>query len=312
MSSYFDNKNELFMEPKTTQYGSNFVMTNVTKPTKTKILNIDTRFRDSFSSPAVANYNIALPERIMEVKSMRVASVELPISYYNISNTLGNNSFRLTVGTTSRTFIIPDGQYTPTTLIAAMNNLLAGTAFSSIIFGQVPSPVGVTGNFTITNNDPTNTCTINFCSSIDQTGTLDTKNYMFKLGWILGFRDVIYTISASGGKITATSPLYLYGPRYLYLAIDDFQNNNSHSFITTSNTSELKQNILGKIMMNPANPFGTLYSANLINGGLLTDKRIYTNRINLQRMNVQLIDEIGRPINLNGEDFSFTLELEWE
>lgn len=300
------------MEPKTTQYGSNFVMTNVTKPTKTKILNIDTRFRDSFSSPAVANYNIALPERIMEVKSMRVASVELPISYYNISNTLGNNSFRLTVGTTSRTFIIPDGQYTPTTLVTAMNNLLAGTAFSSIIFAQVQSPVGVTGNFTITNNDQTNSCTINFCSSIDQTGTLDTKNYMFKLGWILGFRDVIYTIPVSGGKITATSPLYLYGPRYLYLAIDDFQNNNSHSFITTSNTSELKQNVLGKIMMNPANPFGTLYSANLINGGLLTDKRIYTNRINLQRMNVQLIDEIGRPVNLNGEDFSFTLELEWE
>jgi len=312
MSSYFDNKNELFMEPKTTQYGSNFVMTNVTKPTKTKMVNIDTRFRDSFSSPAVANYNIALPERIMEVKSMRVASVELPISYFNISSTLGNNSFRLTVGTTSRTLIIPDGQYTPTTLVTAMNNLLGNTDFTGIIeFGQVITTTGITGHFTVTNKDQTNSCTINFCSSIDQTGTLDTKNYMFKLGWILGFRDVIYTIPVSG-KITATSPLYLYGPRYLYLAIDDFQNNNSHSFITTSNTSELKQNILGKIVMNPANPFGTLYSANLINGGLLTDKRIYTNRINLQRMNVQLIDEIGRPINLNGEDFSFTLELEWE
>ena len=45
MSQYFD-KNNLFLEPKVKQYGSHMVMSNVNKPTKTKYVNVDTKFSD--------------------------------------------------------------------------------------------------------------------------------------------------------------------------------------------------------------------------------------------------------------------------
>ena len=56
------NKNQLFMEPKTKQYGSHMVMTNVQKNSKTKYINIDTQFRDEYNYMKTSNYNITLPE----------------------------------------------------------------------------------------------------------------------------------------------------------------------------------------------------------------------------------------------------------
>ena len=48
MSNYFDNKDN-FLEPNVTQYGSHMVMTNVHKSSKTKYINIDTRFSDEYN-----------------------------------------------------------------------------------------------------------------------------------------------------------------------------------------------------------------------------------------------------------------------
>ena len=96
MSQYFD-KSELFLEPKVKQYGSHMVMSNVHKPTKTKYVNIDTKFSDDYNSTcSVANYNITLPERINDIKSITVTNLELPMSFYNISSVLGNNCFKIT------------------------------------------------------------------------------------------------------------------------------------------------------------------------------------------------------------------------
>lgn len=142
MSQYFD-KNNLFLEPKVKQYGSHMVMSNVNKPTKTKYVNVDTKFSDEYNNFMVANYNITLPERINDVKSLTVANMELPMSFYNISSALGNNSFQITnleVVTTLPyltqlstgsinsnnqfvdTIVIPDGYYTIVELKTTINS----------------------------------------------------------------------------------------------------------------------------------------------------------------------------------------------
>jgi len=144
MSQYFD-KNNLFLEPKVKQYGSHMVMSNVNKPTRTKYVNVDTKFSDEYNNFMVANYNITLPERINDVKSLTVANMELPMSFYNISSALGNNSFQITnleVVTTAPyllqlntgsinsnnqfvdTIVIPDGYYTITELKTTINSLI--------------------------------------------------------------------------------------------------------------------------------------------------------------------------------------------
>ena len=120
MSDCF-NRNDIFMQPKTEQYGSHMIMTNVHKPDKTKYINVDTRFREdyasrdpyplskcsegvcgetqtpnpSFNYTAEVNHNIYIPERINEVKSMKVKSVELPCTFYNVSSAIGNYSLKI-------------------------------------------------------------------------------------------------------------------------------------------------------------------------------------------------------------------------
>lgn len=296
MSLYLvDNTNT---SPHTTQYGSHFVMTDVHKPTKTKILNIDTRFCDSFdTSTQVANYNVTLPERISEIKSMRVTNIEIPISYYNISQNNGNNTFTMTIGESIYTINLEDGNYDATTLVDEINKQVPSNTEFSLL-----SSINQFQTVAITN---TNTSNILFNFNVG------TSSLPFNLGWILGFRNSCYNLPPDN-TLKATSPLSLDGPRYLYLAVDTFQNDNPHSFISTLKTSELKQSILGRISMDPQHyPFGSVYPANIINGTMLTDKRIYTSKVNIQRMNVQLINEIGIPLDINQVDFSFSLELEY-
>jgi len=72
---YFDNK-ELFAGPKVSQYGSHMVMTNVTKTPKMKYVNIDTKFRDEYNTDFTTDYNISLPERITDVRSISVVNME--------------------------------------------------------------------------------------------------------------------------------------------------------------------------------------------------------------------------------------------
>ena len=52
--------------------------------------------------------------------------------------------------------------------------------------------------------------------------------------------------------------------------------------------------------------------ANLSNGLLVTDIRSYTGKVDIQKLNVQLVNEFGNVIDLNGDDFSFCLKIEHE
>ena len=54
--------------------------------------------------------------------------------------------------------------------------------------------------------------------------------------------------------------------------------------------------------------YGAILPATYYNGLLTTDTRSYTGKIDLQKFNVQLLNESGIPMMLNGHDFSFCLE----
>ena len=138
MSKYFDDK-DLFVGPKVEQYGSHMVVTNVQKETKVKYLNVDTIFRDDYSTGSLIDYNISFPEILTNVKSISVTDMEVPITYYIISEVLQNNAFKITDALGNVTIIVlPDGDYTKTNdtdfgrdLIIKMNELLtnAGLPF---------------------------------------------------------------------------------------------------------------------------------------------------------------------------------------
>ena len=114
MSKYFDNKSA-FLEPLVSEYGSSIVMTNVTKQKKTRYLNIDTRFSDEYSRlkdyNAPEKHTITLPERVNDVISIKVSQIEIPMSFFNVSNSLGNNHFVVRNNSSNTIIKVPDGYY---------------------------------------------------------------------------------------------------------------------------------------------------------------------------------------------------------
>ena len=306
MSNYFDKK-DLFMEPNITQHGSHMVMTNVYKPTKKKYTNIDSRFRDDYEFSNIANYIVSLPERINEVRSISVKNIEIPKTFYNISNDLGNNAFRVIMLNLTKTVVLPDGQYDETMLSNTLNAIFQGLGdpFNGIQF----SILNKFSTFAVTNG---HSVVIDF--SINSSGESNTDILRFKCGWLLGFIYPIYVLSPALTSITGPSFVDLNGPRYLYLIADEYSGKgNQQSMTCLLKNSSLSKNILARITMdNNAHPFGTILNANLSNGLLLSDTRDYNGKIDIQRMNIQLVNEVGNYMNLNGQDFSFAMEIVYE
>jgi hypothetical protein len=309
MSKYFDNKDS-FLEPRVNQYNSHMVMTNVSQPTRKKYINIDSRNLD-VSGNSIANYTITLPERINNVKSIMVCNAEVPISYYNVSSNLGNNSFGVydVTGGSSGSVVVSNGNYTSSTLVTEINSKLTALSnnFDDLSFN-------VYNNFVISSVKSDSTVAtsgidVNF--AVNSSNEFDKYNFKAKLGWLLGFRDTSYNMTST--TRTAEALPDLNGPRYLYLVVDEFTKGNQSSFLAINTRSQIQGNILARITMNKTTfGFGNILPANNFNGYLLTDRRSYNGRVDLQKLKIQLTDEYGTPVDLNGSGFSFCLEVEYE
>jgi len=315
MSNYIDNT-ELFLTPKVNQYNNHMVMTNVMQPTQRKYINIDTCNLDS-SFNSVANYVLNLPERINNVKSICVRNIEIPMSFYNVSANLGNNYFGVydVSAGISRTVVVADNEYTTSGLRDEINSKLTalGNGFADLSFNLVKN--SIISSLKVGSSASTG---IDVTFAVDSTNNFDKYNFKSKLGWLLGFRNTTYVLtgvydSNAGVKIISTSEAFSNVnnvQRYLYLVVDDFNNGQQNSFLSSLPTSLINKNIIARITPNTA--FGSVIYANCGNGLLYSDCREYTSKIDIQRLNVQLINEVGKNLLLNGLDFSFCMEIEYE
>ena len=317
MSKYNDNKSDNFMEPTVSQYGSHMVMTNVHKPMKTKYVNIDTIFADEYNLNNTADYNITLPEKITNVQSISISNIDLPMSFYNISSDLGNNVFNLNYknnniinDTTYTKYIIevPNNQYnTITELVTAINTVIQSSATER--FGTTNIFVANNNKVSLT-NQLTNLITISF--DVNAIGT-DRYNFKSKLGWLLGFRKLNYTLppTPSPTPIYAECNYNINTVRYMYLVMDEFSRGNQNTFISPLPLSLINKNIIAKLSLNSTFAFNSIIPLNRFTG-LMTDQRSYSGKIDLQKLNIKLINEYGKPINLNGNHFSFCMEIVYE
>ena len=280
------------------------IINPLAKSTITKNLNIDSRFRDNYFNSSSTNFNFKLPANFNNVVKMELAAIELPTSYYVISKQYGNNFFSITVNSSTITISIPDGNYDTTTIIDAINNQLslAGSPFDEVNFmANLTDGITGTGQAMVGFIDISANTVLELNFQADRFGVNDHNTPLpLKFGWLLGFRNGIYVNNlnyVSEGLIDVN------GSRYLFLVIDDYNNNVNQNFYSAFNSSVLNKNILARISLQE-----TTFNVLKLDG-LTTTPREYFGPVNITGMNIQLLDEYGRIINLNSMDFSFCLNL---
>ena len=296
-------------KPYLSSYPSEFfpgVINPIKKRTIKKNLNIDSKFRENYFSNPSSNFNFNLPVNINDVLQMQLASIELPTTYYVVSKQYGNNFFSITVNTSTTVINIPDGNYDQITMMDAINNqlLLAGAPFNAVSFViNLTNATTGSGQTLVGFNDLSGNTVLTLNFQADRNGIDDRNTPLpLKFGWIIGFRNGVYTNNlnyVSEGVVDVT------GPKYMFLAIDDYKNNVNNNFYSAFNSSILNKNILARISLQ-ANTFNVLEQNNL---NLVTTPREYFGPVDIQILNVQLLDEYGRIVDLNNMDFSFCLTL---
>ena len=273
-----------------------------------KNINIDTRFRENYYATLASNFHVNLPLKLSKVVSLQLSAIELPNTFYVISQVYGNNFFVLEIPDETPLIVtIPDGNYDYLGLQYFINNFLStyGTNdYKNIKFlsdVNTPNGTGQSGSakMIVGSTNGITDFSINFVT--DRYGNEDRQTPLpLKFGWLIGFRDGYYennTTYVSEGVIN------LIGPRYIYLVVDDFNNSVLDGFYGAFTSSIINKNILARISLQ-GNVFDFLSKDNF---NLITTPRQYFGPVDIQKLQIQLLDEYGRILNLNNMDYSFCL-----
>ena len=300
-------------KPYLSSYPSEFfqgIINPLKKRTTRKNLNIDTRFRENYYASPSTNFNMTLPMNFNDVLSMQLAAAEIPTTFYNVSKQLGNNFFSITAtgpatGTVTQMVTLPSGNYKYGGISAIINERISllDASCSDIVFEINASAGNGSGQMIVGLKPGSSVTSFSLDFQTDKSGNDDKNTPLpLKLGWMLGFRNGKYE-----GNLNYVSEgiVDVSGPRYLYLAIDDHNNNVNNSFFSAFNSSLLNKNVLARISMQ-GGTFG-IFTENNFN--LVTSPREYFGPVNLQHLNVQLLDEYGRVVDLNNMDYSICLTL---
>lgn len=305
-------KNELVVESsnnikETASMYSQGIINPLSKKILRQNINIDTRFRDNYYTTLASNFYVDLPIKLSKVVSLELTAIELPNTFYVISQVFGNNFFVLNIPNEDPFIVtIPDGNYDYLSLQLYINNtLLKNNVYKNIqvlVDANTPNgsgPQGGSGKM-IVGTTSTENFSINFLT--DRYGNEDRQTPLpLKLGWLMGFREGYYennTTYVSEGIIN------LIGPRYVYLVVDDFNNSVLDGFYGAFSSSILNKNILARISLQ-GSIFNYISKDNISLVG--ATPRQYFGPVDIQKLQIQLLDEYGRILNLNNMDYSFCL-----
>jgi hypothetical protein len=273
-------------------------------------LNIDTRFRENYYTTKASNFHVDLPMRLTQVVSTQLSALELPSTFYVISQVFGNNFFVLEIKdelTGPLIVTIPDGNYDYLSLQLYLNTFLSESSgnYKNLQFlSDMNTPngsgsMGGSGRMIVGSLTGTQEFSINFLT--DRYGNEDRQTPLpLKLGWLMGFRQGYYENSLT---YVSEGIINLLGPRYVYLVIDDYNNNVNDSFYGAFTDSILNKNILARVSLQ-GNVFSVLSKDNY---NLITTPRQYFGPVDIQKLQIQLLDEYGRVLDLNNMDYSFCL-----
>jgi hypothetical protein len=330
-----------------TDYGTkrgviNPILTN----TILKGVSVDSRFRDNYYTTKSTDLHINLPFRLENVISYRVVGITLPLSFYNISQSYGNNALLFNIYNPTNPnvllgpykMILPDGRYNTTQNIAifcscmevVINNYLEHSPDSpnatntglnlrytidrtsgKSIFAQDISVAGTTPYYfeVVTNVE------YNLNSGLLE--TIYDTNLMLRLGWVLGYRAAKYSSSnenpaLSYGSIVSEGICFTKFPLYGFLSIDDYNNNVNDYFVSVYSNSISVPNIISKVNFTQFSEIVGDFEAaqgESTSNAINRQKRFF-GPVMIQKLRITLYDDFGRILDLNNMDWALELAFE--
>jgi len=148
-----------------------------------------------------------------------------------------------------------------------------------------------------------------------------TEPLPFFLGWHLGYRLNVYESgpgSVSGSNIILPPSIvsegicYIKGPQYIFVAVDDYNNNVNNYYVSAYADSINSKNILARVNLSSVLQKNGVYQTGEDDGfsTQINRSRNYFGPVNIERLRITLYDEYGRIINLNNMDWSCALMFE--
>lgn len=308
-----------------------------------RAVNIDTRFRPNYYSTKSSDLQINLPTKVERAVSMRLASIEIPMSFYAISSELGNNVFKVVwnwggvVDASSALITISDGNYDiglsdktkAARLESEINARLAATEAGVATAGKLNlrfevNPITGKSRFY---QDASATLVIPFKIYFNTTSngailplSENPQPFQMTLGWMLGYRAMnnlngLYssgTVNGFTNSILSEGICNVQGIRYIYVSIDDFVNSSNNYFTAAFASSVMAPNIITRINVAELAQDVTVFHYAQQEGYSteLDRSRNYFGPVDIQKMRVTLYDEYGRIVNLNHMDWSMELMFE--
>jgi hypothetical protein len=314
--------------------------------TITNTINIDTRFRENYESTSSTNIKINLENIQKRVVSLKLSSIELPMSFYNISHSRNNNTFIIAKISYHNNNIdallvtLPDGNYELEWHHENKGKNLIESINAAILNGK-PGILDKNNNFT---DDPTNTNSLQLINSVVYDVDRASGKSIFKLssnvnniqilfnvnnktvihnpstitkqqflGWDIGFRNINYKLNInSSTNIMSEGICMITGPTYGFVSLNDNQSRYTSNFISAMNKSVLDKHIISKINLSSSlDDVGCFKStSNIIKYNDINQIREYFGPVDIRNLEVKLLDEYGRIIDLNNMDWSMTLVFE--
>jgi hypothetical protein len=287
-------------------YGKNEVVN--ANDLRKHLVNIDSRFRRTSVEPPT-DFQFVFAHPYKNVIKARVASVEIPMGFYNFSKAKKNTMFRLdAMDYTGVQHFLPitiaDGDYTPTTLLEAIQEQFTAIKDKYGLFFRITlNPTS--RKVTIAHDGsapppcppgPTH-CPVTFGLTFVMVG-LEDRTYDFGLGYFLGFTDHFYGVE-SPFEVTGESLISTTADNYLLLAIEDF-------YTVEHKTADTYIQCLAKILIKRDSTHTILFDDGYT---VLSNDIVFPRPTDLKQVRVRLLDAYGVPIDLHHLNLSISLEI---
>ena len=259
------------------------------------VVHVDSRDRDRSAYPNANYYRLHVPQNIRYVTSAQVLSAEVPFSFYSFATARNNVTLTTTLNGNTANVTIPDGNYTGSTISAAVQTLLAN-AFPTRAF--TCSANATTLRFSVTSNVSNDTIGI----------VANTATQKSSLAYRLGFPEGVTTTGGNTGTVIGTYPVSLSPDTYVTLCIDELA------------SSASLQSASGGIQMSAKAPIAKLqiqgqpFAYNFIGNGS-EQQGMATVQLNptiavLHHVTASLRFHDGSLVNLsNADEYSFSMLL---